>query len=224
MPTGLLASWFQSTHPRGVRLKWSKRSTKNDSFNPRTREGCDRSQPRYHPGLYCFNPRTREGCDFNVAILFLKFNVSIHAPARGATSARDVAVLIVLCFNPRTREGCDGIESRTPSPWELFQSTHPRGVRRVYSTPRKRRYIGFQSTHPRGVRLPRFGRFEGFYMFQSTHPRGVRLNLGHKPHNLSMFQSTHPRGVRLLGIRQAIIPAISFNPRTREGCDLIHSV
>ena len=54
-----------------------------------------------------FNPRTREGCD----LLYLSFprfwSVSIHAPARGATQSLIGADHFKFCFNPRTREGCD---------------------------------------------------------------------------------------------------------------------
>ena len=35
-----------------------------------------------------------------------------------------------------------------------------------------------------------------------------------------MFQSTHPRGVRLAALLDAHTEWMSFNPRTREGCDL----
>ena len=100
-------------------------------FNPRTREGCDVifcsfAYPFYefqstHPRrvrpksgmLHArvgddFNPRTREGCDTdNIAAYLLAENISIHAPAKGATKI----YLPVICgqnyFNPRTREGCD---------------------------------------------------------------------------------------------------------------------
>ena len=57
-------------------------------FNPRTREGCDSSytaSPAF-TALY-FNPRTREGCDAD-AVVFdgLDFQISIHAPVKGATA------------------------------------------------------------------------------------------------------------------------------------------
>ena len=79
----------------------------------------------------------------------------------------------------------------------LFQSTHPRGVRRG---------------HGRWVRIRE--------MFQSTHPRGVRrisqeafacIGAG--------FQSTHPRGVRRWAFRPRPSLPACFNPRTRVGCD-----
>ncbi len=77
-----------------------------------------------------FNPRTRTGCDFrsNVEIHHCNF-VSIHAPARGATrcwlcyrgynkfqsthphGVRQLKIMgreEIEGFNPRTRTGCDG--------------------------------------------------------------------------------------------------------------------
>ncbi|VDA98958.1 Octaprenyl diphosphate synthase / Dimethylallyltransferase / (2E,6E)-farnesyl diphosphate synthase / Geranylgeranyl pyrophosphate synthetase [Olavius algarvensis spirochete endosymbiont] len=55
-------------------------------FNPRTREGCDviSTAPRRLDDS--FNPRTREGCDEGRRIFCDGPVVSIHAPARGATS------------------------------------------------------------------------------------------------------------------------------------------
>ena len=55
-----------------------------------------------------FNPRTREGCD--IAYITkppIKLDISIHAPARGATYATTGATHYQGYFNPRTREGCD---------------------------------------------------------------------------------------------------------------------
>ena len=55
----------------------------------------------------------------------------------------------------------------------------------------------FQSTHPRGVRLGTYYYNTLVFVFQSTHPRGVRHGrLRHRPRQV-WFQSTHPRGVRL---------------------------
>ena len=167
-------------------------------------------------------------------------NVSIHAPARGATRAK----------------------LRTSPPGCLFQSTHPRGVRH-FTRQLSGKTRGFQSTHPRGVRQCYILKFRCNKAFQSTHPRGVRLSCPtiteHCPncfnprtregcdllhrlerYTLAGFQSTHPRGVRLSrtapngarrkfqsthprGVRRNYIAEAgehrSFNPRTREGCD-----
>ena len=77
-------------------------------FNPRTRTGCDRSRRivlsflrRFQPthphgvrrllfsgptGCWSFNPRTRTGCDDYIGGKYgAIFEVSTHAPARGAT-------------------------------------------------------------------------------------------------------------------------------------------
>jgi len=56
-------------------------------------------------------------------------DVSIHAPARGATMTAWLLRLFGLCFNPRTREGCDYIGIHFIYKKYPFQSTHPRGVR-----------------------------------------------------------------------------------------------
>ena len=144
---------FQSTHPRGVRLSGAVKSPGAFlGFNPRTRVGCD-------CGCWCgptassrFNPRTRVGCDSRrtwpkVAscsfqsthprgvrhdVVFgyqNRYDVSIHAPAWGATFICYTAFILIDSFNPRTRVGCDPSRiSVLPRPGR-FQSTHPRGVR-----------------------------------------------------------------------------------------------
>ena len=123
---------FQSTHPRGVRHivnplllanrevsihapAWGATTVANDSpfrlmFQSTHPRGVRRpSFPRLRPLVQCFNPRTRVGCDNQLREAFaLQRFVSIHAPAWGAT-----------------------IDAFIPSgPPVMFQSTHPRGVRR----------------------------------------------------------------------------------------------
>ena len=53
-----------------------------------------------------FNSRTREGCDAGRLTLLEVAYVSIHAPAKGAILAK-VAEHTGAGFNSRTREGCD---------------------------------------------------------------------------------------------------------------------
>ena len=59
-----------------------------------------------------FNPRTREGCDNVSDFNYNVFQISIHAPAKGATCKLNLLEMIRLYFNPRTREGCDIPEKR----------------------------------------------------------------------------------------------------------------
>ena len=106
---GVTVRKFQSTHPRGVRHRWTLQHELAGVFQS--------THPRgVRPGLWCkrgrptgrFNPRTRVGCDEYFRNLFSDLdNVSIHAPAWGATA---------LTVNMEA----------TQLP---FQSTHPRGVR-----------------------------------------------------------------------------------------------
>ncbi len=103
-------------------------------FNPRTREGCDAGNPtsRAKAGLFqSTHPRGVRQQFFCVGdeltdvsihapargattidkILYNFFRVSIHAPARGATTLIWKVGELSACFNPRTREGCDLISS-----------------------------------------------------------------------------------------------------------------
>ena len=85
-----IRTWFQSTHPRGVRPSEEGQGLKGaSSFNPRTRVGCD--QLMLSPLLLSvlrFNPRTRVGCDMPaIFVIPVLVSVSIHAPAWGATSS-----------------------------------------------------------------------------------------------------------------------------------------
>ena len=82
-----LFSKFQSTHPHGVRP--------TNAYN----KGMDLD----------FNPRTRMGCDEQIAGAPLNFDeISIHAPAWGATFRYRFSLHFRQYFNPRTRMGCDG--------------------------------------------------------------------------------------------------------------------
>ena len=55
--------------------------------------------------------------------------------------------------------------------------------------------------------------------FQFTHPGGVRPAKAHIAISQKMFQFTHPGGVRQRFIGLFGLFSVSFNSRTREGCD-----
>ena len=120
-------------------------------------------------------------------------------------------------FNPRTREGCDIIPLAFQTQHQLFQSTHPRRVRRAEWVEIIAELL-FQSTHPRRVRRSLRAFTWSPSKFQSTHPRRVRLALQLSTLGIRLFQSTHPRRVRL-SAGNAVNQKNNFNPRTREGCD-----
>jgi len=126
--------WFQSTHPRGVRLVFTFiLLTGSTRFNPRTRAGCDGFDIWRHSELQMFqstHPRGVRPIRASFVVVFLR--VSIHAPARGATNKIADFCVDYLCFNPRTRAGCDFFSHKLNVVRTVFQSTHPRGVRRCF--------------------------------------------------------------------------------------------
>ena len=102
-------------------------------------------------------------------------DVSIHAPAGGATWITAFTCSIRLRFNPRARGGRDQCAPASRS-LAKFQSTRPRGARlqqegRIYRTGQ------FQSTRPRGARHLRAQNMALHLRFQSTRPRGARLDI-----------------------------------------------
>ena len=166
--------------------------------------------------------------------------VSIHAPARGATSCCCPPPACIERFNPRAREGRDQSSAPSTPHSASFQSTRPRGARpRLAMTSLSS--LAFQSTRPRGARPRHLGFLVWVQAFQSTRPRGARHMDGvqvlaisevsiHAPARGATwrpasrccsrgFQSTRPRGARHALVDDDLLPG-SFNPRAREGRDL----
>ena len=65
------------------------------------------------------------------AFLRMLRQVSIHAPAWGATATRWPRLQPRSCFNPRARVGRDGLVCIDADRYMPFQSTRPRGARRL---------------------------------------------------------------------------------------------
>ncbi len=86
-----LNTWFQSTHPHGMRHLLPEEIRGLYRFNPRTHMGCDPGSGQLLSVRRCFNPRTHMGCD--AAYLCYLNGLS--------------------CFNPRTHMGCDIHRCRT---------------------------------------------------------------------------------------------------------------
>ena len=123
---------FQSTHPRGVR-PWGAMyvNTPATDFNPRTHEGCDeagRNSEQNRTSISVHAP-TR-GATSIPYIYALSFRISIHAPTRGATVKLHRAIIVFqISIHAPTRGATRGT-SRGTRYGTIFQSTHPRGVRR----------------------------------------------------------------------------------------------
>ena len=176
LATALEPPYFNHAPVRGATACATRSTSCPASFNPRTRVGCN---------LMCPAPWHR--CR----------SVSIHAPAWGATPRPSCLSMRPRCFNPRTRVGCDVYRDAAKRGEDMFQSTHPRGVRRwlraVWRMP-----SSFQSTHPRGVRL----KYYGLYVLKS-------------------YVSIHAPawGATPAGWCRPRSGGTCFNPRTRVGCD-----
>ena len=121
---------FQSTHPRGVRR--------------------GRGTQSHIRGSVSIHAPTR-GATESAAPGNTIIGVSIHAPTRGATARPPRRGRSRPCFNPRTHAGCDRLTTALSTCARRFQSTHPRGVRRIIGFVNIYKGL-FQSTHPRGVR------------------------------------------------------------------------
>ena len=127
----LLTSWFQSTHPLGVRPMMMIVTSCSSQFQST------------HPlgmRLYYGNDRCKSS------------RVSIHAPTRGATNKADpVLHRHDVSIHAPTRGAAKAWMQNMLRKW--FQSTHPLGVR-PHSVTTNNGILEFQSTHPLGVRPP----------------------------------------------------------------------
>ena len=125
-------------------------------FNPRSREGSDAYSSAFWRVITNFNPRSREGSDAVRHARRRRVDISIHAPAKGATRhsrkrpshtrfqstlprrerpSSGAFVITPLHFNPRSREGSDGSNPDAFQQRILFQSTLPRRERLELSSP-----------------------------------------------------------------------------------------
>ena len=100
---------FQSTHPRGVRRRRPVALVATDQFQSTHPRGV--RLPKNRPnvsGRASFQSTHPRGVRrWSAPHIATWHDVSIHAPARGATPARCSLLRGLASFNPRTREGCD---------------------------------------------------------------------------------------------------------------------
>ena len=195
-------SMFQSTHPRGVRRRTQRHQRELRRFNPRTRVGCDDTD-MYLYGLECrFQSTHPRGVRHASCFITLTYtDVSIHAPAWGATSARK--------------------DSRLPPSVSIHAPAW--GATRMWNRRVKEDYVS--------IHAPAWGATRDYFttarpwpQFQSTHPRGVRP-AGHKDCHRSRDgrrKRFNPRtrvGCDAISTAITLTP-LCFNPRTRVGCDV----
>ena len=124
---------FQSTRPRGARQPSIQSSRcASESFNPRARGGRDIEKLVGEKVVNMFQSTRPRGARRGAwKSRTCEGDVSIHAPAGGATAAGVMVAEDIAGFNPRARGGRDYFNRCMLTGWEAFQSTRPRGARRA---------------------------------------------------------------------------------------------
>ncbi len=167
---------FQSTRPHGARPRAINRgSVMGTSFNPRARMGRDTGQAStYH--------RDTE--------------VSIHAPAWGATLRSIIFIERERSFNPRARMGRDAVICRSICSQSCFNPRARMG-RDPLSWPTAKGPREFQSTRPHGARRRNKVRAWLDFLVSIHAPAwGATLISSSIAPASSSFQSTRPHGAR----------------------------
>ena len=105
---------------RGATFPLWRSALPTGSFNPRSRAGSDGPVSNDRAFFMSFNPRSRAGSDVISPAVQTKVDVSIHAPARGATWPRWSPRFQSRSFNPRSRAGSDAAQGRRIAPLRRF--------------------------------------------------------------------------------------------------------
>ena len=144
--------------------------------------------------------------------------ISIHAPARGATGINCKNGFASFYFNPRSRKGSDKqIEDSRIATINISIHAPARGATKTM----QKCSLSVWNFNPRsrkgsdGITM---GGAWKFFRFQSTLPQGERHVYWISNNDDCKFQSTLPQGERRNFI-QTIVPSFDFNPRSRKGSD-----
>ena len=142
-----------------------------------------------------FNPRSREGSDRRQKTIEVEKNISIHAPAKGATYTNHILFLLSSNFNPRSREGSDFLTLDYIAKLEISIHAPAKGATNSVALPYPSNVISIHAPAKGATGLCNFISF--LFQFQSTLPRRERLSY------YTFCFVVH-----------------DFNPRSREGSDL----
>ncbi len=146
-----------------------------------------------------------------------RYQISIHAPTRGATQFRIVKYIPNHYFNPRSHEGSDVVVGLFGI--KIMISIHAPTRGATLQSQQVTDILEFQSTLPRGERPIPMSINSATPLFQSTLPRGERCECLCKITFVGRFQSTLPRGERRNCNFHVTPPYNNFNPRSHEGSD-----
>ena len=166
---------FQSALPRGERQDGYVIGEARNNFNPRSREGSDFVKCFKVPSADISIRAPARGATQERSGSRRSTMISIRAPARGATAPGGRSSDLYRYFNPRSREGSDQIP---------HQSSECSSI---------------------SIRAPARGATEVI----------------HNWYQKNVFQSALPRGERPIVSVIATTTIKNFNPRSREGSDCL---
>ena len=143
---------FQSTRPHGARLAKNKAGDTRTEFQSTRPHGARLGLAMAQLKEYEFQSTRPHGARLVGEMVYPdSFDVSIHAPAWGATFKMETNEMTIFGFNPRARMGRDHRRRRMIGKHRLFQSTRPHGARLVIFL-LLLMLFQFQSTRPHGAR------------------------------------------------------------------------
>ena len=112
---------FQSTLPRRERPSDGGDHALGDEISIHApAKGATARWHRRHLTIIYFNPRSREGSDRSSNAPRRVVEISIHAPAKGATLPEPIWQAASSHFNPRSREGSDNVQMYTNRVYKHF--------------------------------------------------------------------------------------------------------
>ena len=156
-----------------------------------------------------FNPRSREGSDTTTWARVLAYQISIHAPARGATDfVFCLGLCVVISIHAPARGATGAGDIRAP---RQYISIHApaRGATRIPAAFTRLR--GFQSTLPRGERPTCWWNTRKGTNFNPRSREGSDWTSMWTTCTPSRFQSTLPRGERRQSWQQGSAGTTNFN-------------
>ncbi len=203
---------------RGATLSQQLLGVFNSHFNPRSREGSDTEEDGFAYSFALFQstlPRGERPAAMDVLATFKTisihapargatsgrrftdwvFDISIHAPARGATFSSSSSASSGSNFNPRSREGSDSRNRRGADAGKISIHAPARGATNNPYPLAGRRLISIHAP-ARGATLYMALKSSTCGVFQSTLPRGERPKPTQVQNIYRLFQSTLPRGER----------------------------
>ena len=129
--------------------------------------------------------------------------------------------MVILGFNPRARGGRDLCEQHICRITQTFQSTRPRGARRVTAPPRLPASAKFQSTRPRGARPGQRQDLVREVVVSIHAPAGGATCDCGQLCAIRRVSIHAPAGGATRRSRRARLRSSCFNPRARGGRDRV---